>query len=83
MILAILQARVSSSRLPGKVLKPLVGQPMILRQIERIRRAGLIGRLVLATSVDPSDDPLVELAGRHDIPIHRGSTQPACEWTMC
>lgn len=73
MILAILQARVSSSRLPGKVLKPLVGQPMILRQIERIRRASLIGRLVLATSVDPSDDPLVELAGRHDIPIHRGS----------
>lgn len=72
MILAILQARVSSSRLPGKVLKPLVGQPMFVRQIERIRRASLIDRLVLATSIDPSDDPLAELAGRHDIPFHRG-----------
>jgi spore coat polysaccharide biosynthesis protein SpsF len=72
MILAILQARVSSSRLPGKVLKPLIGQPMILRQIERIRRAALIDRLVLATSLDPSDDPLVDLAGRHDIPAYRG-----------
>ena len=38
MILAILQARMSSSRLPGKVLKPLCGHPMILRQIERLSR---------------------------------------------
>lgn len=72
MNLAILQARVSSSRLPGKVLKPLLGQPMILRQIQRIQRAHLIDRLVLATSVDPSDDPLAELVQCHDIPVHRG-----------
>ena len=44
MILAILQARVSSSRLPGKVLKPLLGVPMMLRQIERVRRARRIDR---------------------------------------
>ena len=39
MILAVLQARVSSNRLPGKVLKPILGMPMILRQIERVRRS--------------------------------------------
>jgi spore coat polysaccharide biosynthesis protein SpsF len=72
MILAILQARVSSSRLPGKVLKPILGQPMILRQIERIRRARSIDRLVLATSSDASDDPLAALIGEEDIPVHRG-----------
>ena len=58
MILAILQARCSSSRLPGKVLMPLAGAPMILRQIERLRRTARIERLVLATSVDASDDAL-------------------------
>jgi len=50
----------SSSRLPGKVLKPLAGQPMILRQIERVRRAARVDRLVVATSTEASDDPLAE-----------------------
>lgn len=65
-MLAILQARTSSSRLPGKVLKDLVGAPMIVRQIERLRRARSITRIVVATSDQPSDDPLqaaVEAAG--------------------
>ena len=61
MILAILQARASSTRLPGKVLLPLVGQPMLLRQIERTRRATSLDRIVVATSVDASDDPLAAL----------------------
>ncbi len=51
MILAVLQARMSSSRLPGKVLKPLSGAPMISRQIERVARATRIDRIVVATSV--------------------------------
>jgi len=73
MILAVLQARVSSSRLPGKVLKPILGVPMILRQIERIRRAQRIERLVLATSVDPSDDALAEVVAQAGIEVSRGS----------
>lgn len=72
-ILAVLQARVSSSRLPGKVLKPILGTPMILRQIERIRRARRIDRLVLATSVDPSDDVLCEIVTKAGIEVSRGS----------
>ncbi|HEY2710522.1 MAG TPA: glycosyltransferase family protein [Caulobacteraceae bacterium] len=72
MILTILQARTSSSRLPGKVLMPLAGAPMILRQIERVRRSRRIGRLVVATSDQPSDDELVaELAGA-DVDTYRG-----------
>jgi len=72
MILAILQARASSTRLPGKVLLPLAGAPMILRQIERVRRAARIGRLVLATSVDPSDDELARVVAQAGIAVHRG-----------
>jgi len=72
MILAILQARISSSRLPGKVLMPLAGAPMIVRQIERVARARRIDRLVVATSVDPSDDPLAEAVRREGVPVFRG-----------
>ena len=45
-VLAVLQARTTSTRLPGKVLLPLVGAPMILRQIERIKRAKLIDKVI-------------------------------------
>ena len=56
--IGILQARTSSTRLPGKVLKPLIGEPMITRQLERIGRAQKLDRIVVATSDDPSDDAL-------------------------
>lgn len=48
----------SSTRLPGKVLKPVTGAPMLWRQIERVSRARRVDRLVVATSNDPSDDIL-------------------------
>jgi spore coat polysaccharide biosynthesis protein SpsF len=72
LILAILQARMSSSRLPGKVLLPLAGAPMIVRQIERVRRARRIDRLVVATSDDASDDKLTLTLFREGIAVHRG-----------
>jgi spore coat polysaccharide biosynthesis protein SpsF len=72
LILAILQARTSSSRLPGKVLLPLAGAPMIVRQIERVRRARRIDRLVVATSDDPSDDELARTLAGADVAVHRG-----------
>jgi len=73
MILAILQARVSSLRLPGKVLRPIFGQPMLTRQIERVRRARLLDELVVATSQDASDDPIAELCGALGVHCFRGS----------
>lgn len=72
MTLAILQARLSSSRLPGKVLADLVGAPMILRQIERLQRASLLERIVVATSHEASDDPLAEVLDQAGIAVHRG-----------
>jgi spore coat polysaccharide biosynthesis protein SpsF len=62
----------SSSRLPGKVLKPLAGAPMILRQIERVRRATRIDRLVVATSDRTSDDPLVAALHEARVEVFRG-----------
>ncbi len=56
MILALLQARMSSSRLPGKVLKTIQGRPMLSLQLERLRCAGKIDKLVVATSTQPEDD---------------------------
>lgn len=73
MILAILQARVTSSRLPGKVLKPLLGVPMLLRQIERLQKAQKIDRLLVATSNEPSDDLIEKLCEEHGIGCYRGN----------
>lgn len=73
MILAILQARMTSSRLPGKVLMPLAGAPLIVRQIERVSRARRIDRLVVATSVETSDDALEKAVRREGIEVFRGS----------
>jgi spore coat polysaccharide biosynthesis protein SpsF len=72
-VLTVLQARMSSTRLPGKVLRPLAGAPMILRQIERVRRAGRIGRLVVATSEDRTDDVLADVLADAGVPVFRGS----------
>lgn len=74
-ILTVLQARMSSSRLPGKVLRPILGRPMVELQIERLRRARLLGDLVVATSTDPSDDAVARVAERLGCLVHRGPLQ--------
>ncbi|HEX8569531.1 MAG TPA: glycosyltransferase family protein [Caulobacteraceae bacterium] len=73
MILAVLQARMSSTRLPGKVLRDLVGAPMLARQVERLRRAERIDRLVIATSDQPEDEPVARLGADLGLGVHRGS----------
>ena len=72
-VVAILQARMSSSRLPGKVLKPLAGHPMLLQQIRRVQRCQCIDTLVVATSDRRDDTPIEDLCRAHDIPCFRGS----------
>lgn len=72
MILGILQARCSSSRLPGKVLEPILGVPMVVRQCERLARSTRLDRLVVATSEHPSDDPLVDVLCGAGIEVRRG-----------
>ena len=70
--LAIVQARMSSTRFPGKVLEDLQGAPMIIRQLERIQRATSLDQVVVATTTDPSDDPLVEILEQAHIQYVRG-----------
>jgi spore coat polysaccharide biosynthesis protein SpsF len=73
--LAILQARISSSRLPGKVLKEINGKPMIYWQILRTLQAKQISKLVVATSTDASDDILVDFLTSAKIDFYRGSLE--------
>lgn len=72
MKIAVLQARMSSSRLPGKVLAPILGKPMITRIIDRINRSRSIDTLVVVTSTDSSDDPLVDALLGHGALVRRG-----------
>lgn len=73
MIVAVLQARMSSSRLPGKVMRPILDRPMIGLQLERIRRAKELDRIVVATSDQRGDDPVAEYAASEGVEVHRGS----------
>lgn len=73
MIIAVLQARTGSSRLPVKVLADVLGKPMITRQIERIARARLVDRLVIATTGQREDDAIAALAAELRIDCYRGS----------
>jgi spore coat polysaccharide biosynthesis protein SpsF len=70
--IVILQARASSRRLPGKVLEPILGEPMLLRQLERVRRARRVHGVVVATSVDPADDCLEALCRQAGVDCFRG-----------
>jgi len=72
MKLAILQARSSSTRLPGKVLAPILGTPMLLRQIERVLHSTRLDGLVVATSNNSSDDELARVVGDNGVIVRRG-----------
>lgn len=75
MNLAILQARMTSTRLPGKVMAPVLGEPMIGRQLERLARAARLDRIVVATSADASDNPLAAYCEGLGHPVARGSLE--------
>lgn len=68
----VVQARLGSTRLPGKVLRPILGRPLLDYQMERLARIAHPHVTVLATTVDPRDDPLVLYAHEHGIPVVRG-----------
>ncbi len=72
-ILAIIQARMGSSRLPGKVLRDLGGEPVLARVINRVRRAQTVTGVVVATTTDPADDPIAAFCQQHAVPVFRGS----------
>lgn len=73
MITAIIQARIRSTRLPGKVLLALGGKTILENVVERARQAELINRVVLATSTEAADDAIANLCSEKDIVYFRGS----------
>lgn len=70
---AIIQARMGSTRLPGKVLADIVGKPLIQRLIERVRATPGIDRVVVATTTESEDDILTNWCENHGVPVYRGS----------
>ncbi len=69
----VIQARMGSSRLPGKVLLPLAGRPVIWHVVTRSRGSRLAGEVALATSTSGGDDALALWAGENAVPVFRGS----------
>lgn len=72
---AIVQARMTSTRLPGKILADLAGAPMLERQIARMRRASTLDEVMVATTTNSSDDPVMALCARLGLSSFRGSEE--------
>lgn len=72
-VVAIIQGRMSSSRLPGKILVDIAGQPMLRRVFTRTSRAQNLDDVLFATTTDASDDPVAEYCEFSGIPFTRGS----------
>jgi spore coat polysaccharide biosynthesis protein SpsF len=70
---AIIQARMGSTRLPGKVLTDLAGEPALVHVVERTRRATTLDAVVVATTAQPADESIVQLCTERGYPCVRGS----------
>ncbi len=71
-IVTIIQARTGSSRLPGKVLRPLLGKPLLVRLVERVQAARLVGTVVVATTKRREDDLIAAICRSMGWPCYRG-----------
>jgi spore coat polysaccharide biosynthesis protein SpsF len=71
--IAIIQARMASSRLPDKVLLDIAGKPMLAWVVERTQRAQNLAEVIVATTTDPSDDAVQALCQERGYPVYRGS----------
>ncbi|OAM92855.1 spore coat polysaccharide biosynthesis protein SpsF [Pelosinus fermentans] len=71
----IVQARMTSTRLPGKVLKTVLDKPLLEYQIERLRRIKLADEIVIAITTNDTDQPIVDFCNRLDLPFFRGSEE--------
>lgn len=65
----------TSTRLPGKVLMDLAGRPMLVQQLRRLKRCKMMDELIVATTVNRSDDPVVQVANDEGVPSYRGDEQ--------
>jgi spore coat polysaccharide biosynthesis protein SpsF len=72
-VVATIEARMGSSRLPGKTLLPILGRPMLELLLERVRPAAGVDRVVVASSTEVADHAIADLCARLDVACHRGS----------
>jgi len=71
-IVTIIQTRRESTRLPDKVLMPLAGKPLFIRQVERVQAARLAGKVVVATTPSQADDLIVDICREEGVACFRG-----------
>lgn len=71
-VVAVIQARMGSTRLPGKVLKPIAGKPLLWHIVHRLKRSDFIEQIAVATSTNPRDDAIVEWGRENDVAVVRG-----------
>jgi spore coat polysaccharide biosynthesis protein SpsF len=71
--IAIIQARMTSTRLPGKVMQDIAGQPMLQHVINRTKQSQLTTSVMVATTTNPSDDVLEQFCQKQNLPCYRGS----------
>jgi spore coat polysaccharide biosynthesis protein SpsF len=72
-VVAVIQARMNSTRLPGKILYKVMDQTLLEIQIERVKRVPLIDEIIVATTTNPGDEPIVDLCRKLRIAYYRGS----------
>src|SRR5438445_8793282 len=72
-VVAIIQARMGSSRLPGKVMADIASRPMLWQVFDRVRQARKVQQAVVATTLTPQDDELTQFCVEHSIECVRGS----------
>ncbi len=71
-IVAVIQARMGSTRLPGKVLRPVAGQPLLWHIVHRLKASRLIDEIAIATTVNPLDEAIMEFGAAHGVAVIRG-----------
>lgn len=80
-VVATVQARMGSTRLPGKVLADIAGEPMLVRVVERARRAGTVDEVAVATTTDDEDDPIAALCTARGYAFGRGAVRDVLDRT--
>ena len=78
-VTAIIQARMTSTRLPGKVMKEVLGQPLLSYLIERVRCCKNIKAIILATTLNSEDDPIAMFGSNKGVNVFRGSENNVLE----
>ncbi|PEB51543.1 acylneuraminate cytidylyltransferase [Bacillus pseudomycoides] len=72
-VAAIIQARMGSTRLPGKIMKKVLDKTLLEYQIERVKRAKTINQIIVATTTNKKDNPIIELCKQISVPYYRGA----------